>query len=449
MKTLEVLVCATVISCNTASRKDNDTNPPIDDTSTETGSYATYVDNPPIVESFQATASRIPKNTDVLLEAYITDDTQVILAYTEFNGTINIMEGNNPYTTSYNTTNAVLGENKATLVAYDSTGQTTTTETRFVVYDSVSPTIENITVNPGTLYILDEDPFVIAAKITDDITITAAKVTINSIESALTDADGDSVYEAAFSTEQFAVGTYTFTISASDGENTTEETSELTIFEGSSALVAYTACYDFENNLNDNTGMYNATTAGSLSYRTGVVGYAVDLTGVNAAINTTLDMDPTNGFTIAGWVYFNANACSRSCNVWDTWHGEGTHELALFAGGSDYNEKLRFLIEPRNGGADEQLDSLTETRDLQGAWHHIVTSFSNAEDTQVMYIDGAIDNARTITVDNHDGIKEIWLGQYGSDWFSGLFDTVMIYDKNLSETEIDFLYNSGSGRACF
>ncbi len=81
---------------------------------------------------------------------------------------------------------------------------------------------------------------------------------------------------------------------------------------------------------------------------------------------------------------------------------------------------------------------------IQNKWHHISTTLSsNPINNNKMYIDGTLDNTGTITtpLGGTGGITEIsGYVQSDIDWFDGLIDEVMIFNRSLTASEIDTIY---------
>ena len=84
-----------------------------------------------------------------------------------------------------------------------------------------------------------------------------------------------------------------------------------------------------------------------------------------------------------------------------------------------------------------------------GRWHHIV--IQNNGDTTFMYIDGVLDGSivENLNVGNGDSNNKLYLGQssLGIQSFTGSLNDLRIYNRMLSQCEIDELNGSGSSSA--
>ena len=82
---------------------------------------------------------------------------------------------------------------------------------------NIAPVITSVYATPNPVSVSGET-FTVYATITDNVAVTNASVTIDALTQALTDADGDSVYESPlFSGSSFSPGIYTLNITAFDG----------------------------------------------------------------------------------------------------------------------------------------------------------------------------------------------------------------------------------------
>lgn len=78
-----------------------------------------------------------------------------------------------------------------------------------------------------------------------------------------------------------------------------------------------------------------------------------------------------------------------------------------------------------------------------GAWHHVVATYENPN--YKLYVDGTVDAEQTpgTVPDNHDNFLFIGGCNIGNYWMSGVIDEVVLYDRALSETEINDLMKNG------
>ncbi len=84
-----------------------------------------------------------------------------------------------------------------------------------------------------------------------------------------------------------------------------------------------------------------------------------------------------------------------------------------------------------------------KTNIADGNWHHVVATYENPN--YKLYLDGTVDaqSAPGTDPDNHDNFLFIGGCNIGNYWMSGTIDEVVLYDRALSETEINDLMKNG------
>ena len=72
-------------------------------------------------------------------------------------------------------------------------------------------------------------------------------------------------------------------------------------------------------------------------------------------------------------------------------------------------------------------------------WHHIAVTFVNSDNNVSLYIDGLLDNSSILETTSDDASHVIKIGARATSYFNGTIDDVRIYDRALSEQEIQAL----------
>jgi len=87
------------------------------------------------------------------------------------------------------------------------------------------------------------------------------------------------------------------------------------------------------------------------------------------------------------------------------------------------------------------------THSALNQWHHIVVTYDNATETFKIYIDGVEHAKQTYPGFGTIGTntKYLFLGTYRAIayWFQGTMDELAIWNRALTQTEVDSLYNNG------
>ena len=85
-------------------------------------------------------------------------------------------------------------------------------------HSNAAPSITNVAATPNSIFNYGTESFIVTATITDDVGVTNASLTIDSIIQVLTDDDGDSIYQSpSYLGSLFAPGLYALQVTASDG----------------------------------------------------------------------------------------------------------------------------------------------------------------------------------------------------------------------------------------
>ncbi|HEX8747700.1 MAG TPA: LamG domain-containing protein, partial [Pyrinomonadaceae bacterium] len=207
------------------------------------------------------------------------------------------------------------------------------------------------------------------------------------------------------------------------------------------------AWYRAEGNANDIQGSNNGTLQGNTTFTTGVVGQAFSFDGDGDAVES-----PATGLmnspplTIDAWVKpelrnddtdFPTNAVSSDA---PTQYGHG-FGLNVFPGGSqlkvEYNDGFRVV--PGTFIADQ--------------WYHITVVFTPGN--VKTYVNGALADDFNFTQGANNGDTPLRIGKHNDDsslgtrrFFKGQIDEVDVFNRALSASEIQAIYNAGSAGKC-
>jgi len=137
----------------------------------------------------------------------------------------------------------------------------------------------------------------------------------------------------------------------------------------------------------------------------------------------TTDVDVPSSFAVSVWVY--TNSIGLSARIVD----KGTYIIYMGGGGSpvcDFND-----------AAD-----ITAGTNILGTWAHIVCQYTGAQ-TEI-YVDGVLKSIRVGTK-KADNNNNLFIGnrQALDRGFDGTIDEVAIYNRSLSSTEVQQIYNYG------
>jgi len=214
----------------------------------------------------------------------------------------------------------------------------------------------------------------------------------------------------------------------------------------SSGLVGY---YPLKSNANDYSGSgYNGTVSGAVisTNRFGESGsYSFD--GVDDYIDLNRDLnDYPDDFTFSYWVYVDKSVGTDAYKrLWfgGTTGSANTYGFNYYLGNTSTSLSLRFAIRTTDNAYHERAVLLTDK-----TWTHIlitkngtnVKCYKNTEIFGEMTLSISEYNVRTRPVNTILG------GILTNNSFGGKIDDVRIYDRALTESEINTLYNYTKGK---
>ena len=203
------------------------------------------------------------------------------------------------------------------------------------------------------------------------------------------------------------------------------------------------AIYEFEENLNDTLGNYNASEEGTVSYIDGIKGKAVTFTGSNSA-NAGSELSSalgTSDFSISLWVKADGTNHDKSIISNKNWRKGSNRGWSL----STSQGKPHFNFTAENGG---RIDLKCPDGQIihDGNWHHVVASVKRGEVID-LYYDGEKSTSGDISSRNGsvDTGLPIRLGKDGNNDFAfvGNIDDVRIIDYAIGSKYVKSLYESG------
>lgn len=205
------------------------------------------------------------------------------------------------------------------------------------------------------------------------------------------------------------------------------------------------AWWNLEDANDAHSGAHNLTTSGSPTFVS------------SGGISNSMLVDASEAIfqADAGWLTLTG---SHSFCLWFKPSGTPAAFKGLFAqyGTSAANQswevgigtdsKVEFGV--GNGTSTKTTTSTTALSN--GSWYFIVGVFTSATSIKI-YINGVLEatNSTSIPTNIQDGASDFFIGTYHatSNAGQGHYDSVAIFSKVLSQSEIDWLYNSGAGRA--
>ena len=204
----------------------------------------------------------------------------------------------------------------------------------------------------------------------------------------------------------------------------------------SNSLIAY---YPFNGNANDESGnTHHGLITGGVTLATDRFGRA----------DSAYGFDGATGYISASSLAINTAAEEHNTvSFWMKWNGrEGDMPFSFMPYYDLYFNYSQFGF---NTGSADNLG--TNSTELSGRWVHVVASFVNGtpnETTCKLYIDCAQQTLTQISgVANTAASANIVIGNWNPQgephWFSGVLDDFRIFNRELSQVEVNSLYHEG------
>lgn len=178
-------------------------------------------------------------------------------------------------------------------------------------------------------------------------------------------------------------------------------------------------------NMNDGT-VYGATPAQGLNQ----LCYSFD--GVDDYIRTPKPIIEST-LTVSAWVYFNTSAVGEISNG-DQWDG-----------GPYTGWRLTTRYFKIGDGSSDTHSVTTSTNVSIKEWHHIVGTYNGL--TLKLYQDSSLIRSKESYVNYINGSGWHYMSKYAGNgyYIDGLLQDVRIYNRALSDTEVELLYKTTGG----
>jgi uncharacterized repeat protein (TIGR01451 family) len=249
-------------------------------------------------------------------------------------------------------------------------------------------------------------------------------------------------------------GTLTLSASATGTEpdpnsanNSASKTTTVTPTSCTAIPSGAVAWYRAESNGIDSAGPNFATANGGASYTTGKVGQAFNLNGTSAYVsapdNSTLR---PSSLTLETWVWFTSIPSTGVIVSKTAGSAANDSYLLWYQGGA-----LHGVVGNTSGPGT--IVDYTWTPTLN-TWYHVAFTSDAAGQAETLYVNGAIVGTATNTTAIGYDANPLLIGaeiensttQY---FFPGLIDELTLYNRALSQSEVQAVYGAGTFGKCF
>lgn len=373
------------------------------------------------------------------VNATATDNVGVVGVQFQLDGVnLGAEDLSSPYSVAWNTTTTSNGNHTLTAIARDATGNTSTSSSVIVnvnnIVDAAPPVVSITSPSSGATI---AGSVSITANATDDIGVVGVQFLLNGVN--LGSEDLSAPYSVAWNTAANTNGNYTLTARARDavGNTTTSSPINVTVFNNN--LVA---SYGFNENsgvtANDNSGNNNngTLTNGPAWSSSGRFGAAILFDGTNdmVAIPDASSLDLTTGMTLEAWVNPSNLTGYKTIICKDRTSSAFSYVLSAnnnTSGAANQRPNSRLRVGSSNR-------TVTGTSKLPlNTWTHVASTYDGA--VYRLFINGnqvaTLNSTGNITTST-DLLRIGGSAALGSQYFAGLIDEVRIYNRALSQSEI-------------
>ncbi|GAA2338448.1 glycoside hydrolase family 127 protein [Dactylosporangium salmoneum] len=206
-------------------------------------------------------------------------------------------------------------------------------------------------------------------------------------------------------------------------------------------LPAFVAYYPFDGAATDATGNGKTATLVNAGYTTGRSGSAVSLNGSNGYVSLPAGiLNGASAFSIALWV--RIDSLVTWARVFDFGTGTGVN---MFLTPRSSGGTARFAITTGGSGGEQRIDAPAALP--AGAWTHVAVTRSG--NLGILYVNGAEvarNSALTLGPGSLGNTTQNWLGrsQYADPYLTGALDSVRLYSRALSASEVSGFFTSGT-----
>ncbi len=208
--------------------------------------------------------------------------------------------------------------------------------------------------------------------------------------------------------------------------------------------VSETTAFDIQNG-------NHGTMVGDVSIIPGKVGNAFSFDGLDDYVEVLDDptLDITDGITLEAWIKADSTQTGRASGIItkDDLSDGRSYNLHLSSASSPapWALRMRLLTLSDNG----IIDGTTDLRD--NTWHHVAGTWNGS--IMNLYVDGILQNSRSSAGSISITSTPLIIGDFGTSLnvqygFSGLIDEVEIFNRALSQSEIQAIYLAGSAGKC-
>lgn len=335
-----------------------------------------------------------------------------------------------PYSVAWNTLTGPNGAHVLSARARDAAGNVATATVGVTVANDVTPPVVSMTA-PGAGATVAAI-VTVSATATDAGGVAGVQFLLNGV--ALGTEDTAAPYSILWNTAGASNGVHTLAARARDASgNTATATRTVTVSNAPPVSLGLVAAYAFEEGAGtaaaDGSGRgHTGTVTGATWVQNGRFGRALSFDGVNDLVSVadTTALDLTNGMTLEAWVRPSSTAAWRTVLLKER-SGGLSYGLYASNGASRPSGYIRI-----GGDIDTQSTSSLPVN----AWSHVAVTYNGS--VLRLYVNGTQVASRNQTGSISTSSNPLRIGGNLSwgEYFAGLIDEVRVYNRALSQSEI-------------
>jgi hypothetical protein len=200
----------------------------------------------------------------------------------------------------------------------------------------------------------------------------------------------------------------------------------------------------------DSSGSGNSGTINGATWTTGKSGGGLSFDGVDDYVSVPLINN--DEISISAWFYRNAIDTTRNDAILGGFRNNSNVQLregfdVRFR--SSAPNTIQFVLVTQDGSGNKTMRTAQwNLGNSVGSWYHVSGTYNKTTGEQKLYVNGQLVNTRPHPVENTvvplTSYTDMRIGysRVNSGYFNGIIDDVRLYNRALSDQEVQSLYNS-------
>lgn len=263
-------------------------------------------------------------------------------------------------------------------------------------------------------------------------------------------------YPYSFTWTNASLGSNAITVVISDtnGNVTAAGLTEITVIDDCVNPSGIAAWWPAEGNAVDIINGNNGILEGGLDFAPGEVGQAFNFTNADEDVvvpaSSSLDVGAGSGFTLEAWVNCSDVASLNPLFEWNVGDGTTYWGVHFYVGAAGSGSLYANIVD--NGGGWHSFSSAQDVV-ATNMFQHVALTYDETTGTATMYCNGLVVAQENLGCFTPLTTYNLYLGRrpltQGETYtLSGLLDEPSVYNRALSASEIQAIYNVGSAGKC-